>query len=105
MGFLAFSELWLLATEPAFGFGDLHAFPGSGPGEVGFEFGHHCQNVEEEPADGIGGVMDRSADAEFYVAFGQVLDDVPGVGQGPGKPVEFCDDEGVSGSHCSEGFA
>jgi hypothetical protein len=102
VGFLAFGEFGLFAAEPAFGFGDLHAFAGAD--EVGFEFGDHGQDVEEQPADGVGGVMDGSADAELHVPFGEVFDDVPGVGQGPGEPVEFGDDEGVAVPDGGEGF-
>ena len=67
MGFLALAEFGLFAAEPAFGFGDLHAFAGAGADEVGFEFGDHGQDVEEEPADGVGRVVDGSADAELHV--------------------------------------
>jgi hypothetical protein len=104
VGFLAFGEFGLFAAEPAFGFGDLHAFAGSGADEVGFEFGDHGQDVEEEPADGVGGVVYGSADAEFHVPFGEVFDDVPGVRQGAGEPVEFGDDESVAGPDRGEGF-
>lgn len=34
VGFLALGELGLLAAEPAFGLGDLHAFAGVGADEV-----------------------------------------------------------------------
>jgi hypothetical protein len=104
VGFLAFAEFGLFAAEPAFGFGDLHAFAGSGADEVGFEFGDHGQDVEEEPADGVGGVVDGAADAEFYFAFGEVLDDVPRVRQGTGEPVELRDDEGFAGPDGGKGL-
>ena len=53
MGLLGFGEFGWFAAEPAFGFGDLHAFAGAGADEVGFEFGDHGQDVEEQPADGV----------------------------------------------------
>ena len=53
-------EFRLAATEPAGGLGDRHALPGAGPNEVSFELGHHAEDIEQEPADGIGGVVDRS---------------------------------------------
>jgi hypothetical protein len=34
VGFLAFFEFGLFDAEPAFGFGDLHAFAGAGADEV-----------------------------------------------------------------------
>ena len=104
MGFLGFGELGLFAAQPALGLGDLHAFAGAGADEVGFEFGDHGQDVEQQPADGVGGVVDGSADAELHVAFGEVFDDVPRVGQGAGEPVELGDDEGVAGPAGGEGL-
>ena len=35
MGFLALAEFGLCAAEPAFGFGDMHAFAGAGADDVG----------------------------------------------------------------------
>lgn len=105
MRFLGLGEFGLFAAEPAFGFGDLHAFAGAGPNEVGLEFGDHGQDVEEEPADGVGGVVDVPADAELDLPFSEVFDDVPGIRQRSGEPVEFGDDEGVAGSAGGEGFA
>lgn len=105
MGFLAFAEFGLFAAEPAFGFVDLHAFAGAGADEVGCEFGDHGQDVEEESADGVGGVVDGSADAELHVPIGEVFDDVPRIRQGAGEPGEFGDDEGVAGPDGGEGFA
>jgi hypothetical protein len=87
--FLAFAAFGLFAAEPAFGLGDLHAFAGAGTDEVGFEFGDHGQDVEQQPADGIGGVMDGTAETELHVAFGEVFDDVPGIRQGAGEAVQL----------------
>jgi hypothetical protein len=85
----------LFTAESAFGFRDLHAFACPGADEVGFEFGDHGQDIEEESSDGVGGVMDGPADAELCVPFDEVFDDVQRIGQGPGEPVEFGDDEGM----------
>ena len=104
MGFLAFREFGLFAAEPAFGLGDLHAFAGAGADEVGFEFGDHGQDVEEQPADRVGRVMDGSTDAQLHFLLCQFFDDVAGVGQGAGEPVEFGDDQGVAGTDGGEGF-
>ena len=41
----------------------------------------------------------------FTFRLGEVFDDVPGVRQGAGEPVEFGDDEGVAGPDGGEGFA
>ena len=104
VSFLAFAEFGLFAAEQAFGLGDLHAFAGAGADEVRFKFGDHGQDVEKQPADGVGRVVDGSADAELDVPFGEVFDDVPRVGQGPGEPVEFGDGEGVAGSDGGQGL-
>ena len=69
MGFLTPAEFGLFTPESTFGLGNLHAFAGSGADEIGFEFGDHGQDVEEEPAHGVGGIVDGSADAELHVPF------------------------------------
>ncbi len=46
-------EFGLLAPEVAFGFRDLHALSGLQPNEVGFELGHHGEDVEEQPDEGL----------------------------------------------------
>lgn len=104
MRFLGLGEFGLFAAEPAFGSSDLHAFTGSCADEVGFKFSDHGQDIEQEPTDGIGGVVDIPADAELDFPFGEVLDDVPRVRQGSGEPVELGDDESVPRPACSKGF-
>lgn len=105
MGFLALGEFGLFGAEPTFGFGDLHPFAGAGADEVGFEFGDHGQDIEEEPADGVVGVVDGAADAELHFFLGEFFDDVAGVRERAGEPVEFGDDQGVAGADGGEGFA
>jgi len=68
VGFLAGLELGLLAAESALGLGDGHAFAGAGAGEVGFELRDHRQRREQEPANGIGGVMDGAAESASLLA-------------------------------------
>ena len=45
MGFLALGEFGLLAAQPGFDLGNLHAFAGAGPDEARFELGDHGQDV------------------------------------------------------------
>jgi hypothetical protein len=53
----------------------------------------------------IGGIVHRAADVELDAATGEVFDDVAGVGQRAGQPVELGDDEGVPIPARGEGFA
>ncbi len=53
-------------------------------------------NVEQQPADRVGGVVHRPAQAELDLAAGKVLDDCPGVWQGTGEAVELGHDQGVA---------
>ena len=69
------------------------------------ELGDHGQHVEQQPAYRIGGVVQRAADVELYAATGEVFDDVAGVGQRAGQPVELGDHEGVPVPARGEGFA
>src|SRR5664279_2835476 len=66
--------------------------------EVCLELGDHGQHVEQQPADGVGWVVDRAAEVQLDLAGGQLVDDVAGVRQGPGEPIKFGDDKGVAGA-------
>jgi len=81
VGFLSGAELGLLPAEPTFGAGDLHPFAGAHAGEVGLELGHHGQHVEQEPADGVGGVVDGAAEVELDLASGELVGDGPASGR------------------------
>lgn len=74
----------------------FHALPGPHLDQIGLEFGDHGQHVEQESADRIGGVVDRSTEAELDLAGGELRDDVAGVGQRSGKPVELSHDQDVA---------
>ena len=49
--------------------------------------------------------MDAATEVEADAADGELVDDVAGVGDGPGEPVELGDNEGVAGTAGGEGFA
>lgn len=91
-------ELGLLAAEPPLGLGHCHPFAGPGPGEVRLELGDHREHGEQQPADRVVRVVDGAADVESDAAGGEFVDDVAGVGDGSGEPVELGDDQGVAGS-------
>jgi hypothetical protein len=78
--------------------GDPHSLLGSRSDEVGFELGDHRQDVEQQPADRVGGVVHRCAETESHLALGQILSDRPSIGQRAGKPVQFGDDQRVTGA-------
>ena len=62
---------------------------------------HRRQDVEQQPSDRIGWIMDRSVKAESYVAAGELVEDVTRVRQRAGQPVELGRDQGV---HRAAGF-
>ena len=94
--FLAGRELGLLASEPVFGLRDGHAFAGPSTDQVGLELGHHRQNIEKQPADGIGRVVNGGAELEANTAGDQFGNDVSRVRHRAGKPVELGHDKGVA---------
>ncbi len=75
MCFLPGVELGLLATKPPFGLGDLHALAGAQPDQVRFKLGDHRQDVEQQPTNRDGRVMQGAAEAEFDLPAGEVVDD------------------------------
>ena len=91
-------QLRLLAAQPSFGLGDLHAFTGPQSNQVSLKLCDHCEHVKQQPADRVGWVVDRAAEAELDVPFGQLIQDVAGIGQRAGKPVQLGHYEGVARS-------
>jgi hypothetical protein len=63
---------------------------------------HHRQHVEQQPLPRVGWIMDRAAEAEFDVALGQLIEDVAGVGQRAGEPIQLGHYQGVTGSASSQ---
>ena len=70
----------MLPAQSAFCLRHLHPFTGAHADQVSLELRHHGQHVEQQPADRVGRVMDRSAETEPHIAPGQLIQDVPGVG-------------------------
>jgi hypothetical protein len=103
--FLTAVELGLLAAQPALGLGDPHALAGTEPDQVGLELSNHREDIEQQPADRIGGVIDRPAQAQADLAGGELVGDRSGVGQGPGQSVELGHHEGVAGAAGGECLA
>ena len=105
MCFLELREFGLLTAKPPFGFGNLHAFSGSGADEVGFKLGDHREDVEQQPPDWVRGIVDGPADTQLHVFLREFFDDVASVGKGTCESVEFGDDEGVPLTHRCQGLA
>lgn len=82
MCFLFLREFGLLPPQAARRLGDGHALTGSCSDQVGFEFRDHGHDVKEEPAYGIGRVVDRAADAQLDLAAGEFGDYVLCIVQG-----------------------
>ena len=99
---LALGEFGLFPFEFAFGAGDGHTLAGSVSDEVGFEFGEGGEDVKEELAQGVGGVVNAASDLEGDAAVDQVVADGSSVGDGAGQAVELGHDEGVAGANGGE---
>ena len=98
-------SLGCLPRSRPLGLGDLHALPRPHPDQVRLEFSDHPEDVVQQPPDRVGRVVHRAADVQLDPGLGEFLDDVAGVGQGPGEPVELRDDQGVAGPARCEGLA
>lgn len=62
---LAFATLMLASTQPD---------------EVGLELGDHGEDVDQRPADGVCGVVDRPSQAQAGLSDGQLIGDRAGIG-------------------------
>jgi len=80
------------------GLGDRHAFAGAGPDQVSFELGDHAEDAEEQPADGVGAVVDRSPEVQGNALLGEPVRDVGRVSQRAGETVELPDDKNIFGT-------
>jgi hypothetical protein len=89
----------------AFRFGYLHSFACSGADEIGFELGHHSEDVEQQPPNPVGRVVHGATDAELHALDRQFVDDVFRVPEGTGQSVKFGNDESVTIPTGGEGFA
>jgi hypothetical protein len=78
VGLLALRELGPAAAQLARRSGDGHPFSGAHADEVGLELGDHGQDVEQQSADRVGGVVDRAAEVERDLAGRQLVGDVAG---------------------------
>src|SRR5664280_2043609 len=96
MSFLAMVEFGLLAPEMPLGLRDLHALASPQPNEIGLELGNHGENVEEQPSDGIGGIVDRPTQIETHLSNREFVGDRPCVREGPCQPIELGDNQRVA---------
>src|SRR5450759_4480435 len=98
-------EFGLLASEVPLGFGHLHALSGPQSDEIGFELGHHGEDIEEQPPDRIVRIVDGPAQVEVHLADGELVGDRSCIGEGPGQAIELGDHKGVALSTGSQGLA
>lgn len=64
-----------------------HTLPGPSSDEVRPELSHHPEHVEQQPADRIGRVVDRSAEVEAHPTTCQLFGDVSRISQRSREPV------------------
>jgi hypothetical protein len=78
---LGLRQLGLLAPEPALGLGDGHALAGAHSDQVGFELCNRAEDVEQQPTDRVGRVVDAAAEVQGHALARQLIGDVARVGQ------------------------
>jgi len=103
--FLSRAEFGLLAAQPALRPGDGHALAGSSPSKIGFEFGDHAEGREQQTADRVGRVVHRAPDIQSHPAGRQFVNDVAGVRDRPGEPVQLGYHQRVPAAASSQRFA
>jgi hypothetical protein len=73
--FLPPIELGLFPPQAALCLSDLHALAGAQLDQVGLELGNHGEDVEQQPADRVGGVINRRTQGEADLAGGEFVGD------------------------------
>jgi hypothetical protein len=86
------------AAGAAAGLSSGQAGGGAFADEVAFELGQGGEHVEDELADGGGGVDRFLEAAEPDAAVGQAGDGVDQVPQGAAEPIQLPDDQGIAGA-------
>ena len=99
------TELGLLAPQPALGPGDGHALPSPGTGKVSFKLGDDTESGKQQPADWVCRIVHRAADVQLDAVGGEFVNDVAGVRNRPGEPVELCHNERVAAAAGGERLA
>ena len=62
------------------------------------ELRDHGENVEKQPSDGVGRIVDGAAKAELDIAFGELVQDVASIRQRPCQPIQLGHHQCVAGS-------
>ncbi|WSY91661.1 hypothetical protein OH809_12435 [Streptomyces sp. NBC_00873] len=60
-----------------------------------------ARTLKQQPANGVVGVVHAGADLELHAVADELVDDVAGVLDGSGQPVEFGHHEDVAGPHAA----
>jgi len=71
----------LFPPEPPTRPRDRHTLACSHPDQIRLELGRHPENVEQAPPDGVGRIIGTPAEAQRDALGGELVGDVPGVGQ------------------------
>src|SRR4051794_37879351 len=98
-------SLGCLPRSRPLGLGDLHALDGAKSDQVGLELRDHRENVEQQPTDRVGRVIDRAAQAQADLPGGEFVGDRPRIGQRPRQTVKLGDHQGVTCPACGHSLA
>jgi hypothetical protein len=103
--FLDLRELWLFPSEPALGFCHCHSLPRPGADKICFELGNYAQDIEQQLPYWIVRVVDAAAKVERNPFVGELVRDIPGVGQRPSRAIKLGHYNGVTVAAGGERFA
>jgi hypothetical protein len=73
--------------------------------QVSLELCDDREHVEQQPANGVIGIVQRAGDLQAHLSAGEFVDDVPRIGQRAGEAVELGDHERVAGAAGGERLA
>ena len=100
---LPVGQFGLLAAQFPPGAGDGHALAGAHADETGFELGEGGEVIEEHLSHRIARVVEPSSEGQCHASFPKLIGDGARIQDGPARPVEFRDDQGVAFAHGGEG--
>lgn len=88
-------KLPLLAAQTPLRSGDRHALASTSSDEICLELGDHAEHIEQQPANGIGRVLEAATEAKAHALRRELVCDIARIRQRSRELIELQHHEGV----------